>query len=182
MADALAGRAAWAPLAAADGWDLTQTLTEVSGPLGVGSGGPSVSALAGWVRQCVRTEQTRVTGREDASTRHTTHVDLGTGNGTGNGEQVRGLLSEPRPVREGVRGGADAVHLIRVGGADAHPDCWVTLCGWRFARRPHVRCAGALASCGRYLRAEAAQSGGWPAAGAQPAGTAVEARSTRQPR
>ena len=157
VADALAEKAWWAPLAAAQDWDTSDIL----GAMGTqGGAGTSVHALSGWIKQCVRTElrahgteahgMTQALGTEvHARSDSVAHVaeHLGGGDqgadrvehpaedcelpGQAGGDEVRpvDVVGERaiRATRTGV------VHLVRVGGTEVHPSCLVAWCGWRFA-------------------------------------------------
>ena len=58
-----------------------------------------------------------------------------------------------RATRTGV------VHLVRVGGTEVHPSCWVAWCGWRFATGLHENCSVHKITCMRGCRQMAIQAG-----------------------
>ena len=175
MADALAARASWAPVAAAEEFDMAQ----VVGFSGMSShGGPSMTAISSWIKERVSLEVAKH-GRSQTCL----HVS---GNGSSNDVSAR--IDEPRvevfeeiskrPKAKEERLVAakstvtDIGHVVRHAGSELHPSCWVTACGWKFANSEYEKSMGDVNCTTKGCKAAIRQMGGSPgsAGGADPGG------------
>ena len=130
VGEALAGRSAWAPLAAAGECDADRML----GARDPQGRAPGLNAIAGFLRNLVQQQVGQSSAA--ASTTSCTPVD--------------------RTPAYVVAGRSGVGHVVMVGGPGIPREAWETACHWRFGLRPHTasedvsvlscaRCVGALA-------------------------------------
>ena len=128
--EALAGRAAWAPLMAAGSWNLEAAIG-THGPPGAG---PDLGALAGLVHELVRSEVRRST------------ADI-----------TRDAAPAAQPHEVVVGGRSGIAHIARHGGSSLARGDWETACGWRYGHRPHTLDGQAPITCRRCMAAAVGQ-------------------------
>ena len=141
VADAPAGRAAWAPLLAATEFDLT----EMVGGMDAGKV-PGIDAIARVLGKLVRTEVAKAQHSGGGAS---------SGGGTERAARVIGgtdteAVKEQASSQHFVKSGQTGVgHVVRHAGAGPHPRLWETACGWRYGLANHVQICAQEVSCAR---------------------------------
>ena len=138
VAEAVAGKASWAPLIAA-------TELDVEAVVGGHSSGvelPSFGTLAGMISKLVKAEVSKATTIDKDQIR--TIADTGIGVATA---ERNGLTGDGQYIRS-IKG---VGHVIRFGGPRLPPEQWETACGWFFGFRAHAPCTEDEVTCKKCL-------------------------------
>ena len=128
VAEALPGRAAWAPLLAASDFDAAQVIGD-----GHSDNTPGLGDIAGLVANLVKKEVAKTQSKRKPGDERSNNINL-TAAETG-GSMASSSSAAPRCVistRIGVG------HVVRIGDPQLAPELWETACGWKFGGKPHA--------------------------------------------
>ena len=150
VAEALAGRAEWAPILAAAEFDLTEVVGN-----GMHSAGPSIGAIAGVVSKQVKAEVDKQRATEGKLSRGSKRKDT----------VLTKMPDPPAPepvvvapacaascstARSFIRSTRTGVgHLVRFCGDGLRRHQWETGCGWKYGKARHEACDANAVSCTR---------------------------------
>ena len=148
VAEALAGRAEWAPLLAATELDLSEVVGN-----NMHLAGPSIGAIAGVVAKLVQAEIKKQKGTEVVVTRgekrkaqpgaHESNVFQGVPGAKAREAPLPPTRTFVRSTRTGVG------HAVRFCGEGLHAYQWETECGWKCGKAKHEACNADAVSCTR---------------------------------
>ena len=164
VAEALAGRAEWAPILAAAELDLSEVVGN-----GLHTMGPSIGAIAGVVSKLVASEVKKIKITESTATRKARRKapvlePIVEAPVTEVPEQkviveepacavvpeVPVCIEERRPARSYIRSTRTGVgHVVRFSGIGLHLSQWETECGWKFGKARQEACDLDAVSCTR---------------------------------
>ena len=151
VAEALAGRAEWAPLLAAAELDLTDVVGD-----GIRSSGPGIGAIASVVTKLITEEFKKQQGNRDKQTKVNAKANEDIPcklPSAGIDKRAPVPASSPSSSSAGrtyVRSSRTGVgHAVRFCGIGLLEVQWETECGWRYGKAKHVACSVGEVSCSR---------------------------------